>query len=166
MSPCCGDKIISSGFADTACILIFLSCEAFCLTSVPDLIWLLLLLSSVTPLIFFGFLSLLWYCHGPLSCWIFYFHSDRASDYEPRALLIHFWVCAICNLWVYSFKIVFGSAMRDLYIPTLSANASVDVRLFFVSFSNQPHCHFCLQGDIEATYFFWYSSVDYSVFSI
>lgn len=160
MSPCCDDRIISSGFADTACILIFLSCEAFCLTSVADLIWPLKLLLSLLAFSAFSDTALV------LSCWIFYFHSDRASDCEPRALLIHFWVCAICDLWVYSFNSVFGSAMRDLYIPSLCANVSEDVRLFFVSFSNQPHCHLCLQGDIEATYFFWYSSVDCSVSSI
>lgn len=59
MSPCCDDRIISSDSAHTACILIFLSCEAFYLTSAADLIWLLLLPSSVSPLISLGFLSLL-----------------------------------------------------------------------------------------------------------
>lgn len=56
--------------------------------------------------------------------------------------------------------------MRDLCIPSLRANVSEDARLFFVQFSNQPHCHCVSSGRHRSNifllmYFCWLFCIFY-----
>ena len=162
MSPCCDDRIIPSGCADTACLFISLSCDRCILANIccwsyssfckPPL------LSSLSSI---GCVSCPWSWPGLLSCWKCYFHSAKASVCKPRTLLIHLCVYAICEP-VHLFPLWLTDAVS--HHSQFMSQRMADYFQFNFQMSDIVISVF--RGDIEVTYFFWYIPVDCSVSSI
>lgn len=81
MSPCCVDRIIPPGCADTACLFISLSCVAFLLTSAADPT-----LASVSPL--FCLLSALLAVSLVPEADLVFFHAEHVIFTQPKRVSI------------------------------------------------------------------------------